>query len=319
MAFDKKTFKKAMKSKGVTQRQLADKFGVELRTISRWLDPKYPIKSDRVRDLCFAIDEAPSTFDTAWEGTVEVENVARVSAKVSSASKNGYWLLKKLYGVSETEIVELAPTLFAMFIASIYENPRRNDDDERKKAAEILAREYDVIPMEPMYPVNPEQEEIDTIVQDYITKGKIFGGELPDHLGASSSNPFAIEMEAFVRDSKQVDLNTTFGARCPNSVGTAICIPFINHISGNVPEVSEAIAYGKIELFSKEFEALLDKPKERAEWMSKRVSEIKIQQEKQDQENLKRMSPELRKVYQEIILDDPKREDEYLKKRWRIN
>ena len=319
MAFDKKKFKQAMKRKGVTQRQLADKFGVELRTISRWLDPKYSIKSDRVRDLCFAIDEAPSTFDTSWEGTVEVENVARVSAKVSSASKNGYWILKKLYGVSETEIVELAPTLFAMFIASIYENHRRNNDDERKKAAEILAREYDLIPMDAMYPVHPDEEEMDTIVQDYISKGKIFGGELPDHLGSFSSNPFAIEMEAFVRDSKRVDLNKTFDARCPNSVGTAICIPFINHISGNVPEVSEAIAYGQIELFSKEFEALLDKPKERAEWMLERVAEVKAQRKKRQEETLKRMSPELRKTYKEIILDDPNREDEYLKKRWRIN
>ena len=319
MAFDKKKFKQAMKRKGVTQRQLADKFGVELRTISRWLDPRYSIKSDRVRDLCFAIDEAPSTFDSTWEGTVEVDNVARVSAKVSSASKNGYWLLKKMYGVSETEIVELAPTLFAMFVASIYENPRRNNDDERKKAAEILAREYDLIPMEAMYPTNPEEEEADGIVEDYISQGKIFGGEMNDHYGGYTLNPFAIEMEEFVRGSNIVDLSTTYEARCPNSVGNAIFIPDINAISGNDPEISQAIAYGQIELFSKEFEDLRGKPEQRIKWMAERISENKKEQEKREKERLKLMSPELRKQYEELILERPERRDEYLRKRWRIS
>ena len=95
MAFNKKKYKDAMRLKRFTQKDLAEKFGVDIRTVNRWLDPKYPIPSDKVRDLCFAINQLPNEFDPNWEGSAESPNVARVSAKVSSASKNGYWLMKK--------------------------------------------------------------------------------------------------------------------------------------------------------------------------------------------------------------------------------
>ena len=95
MAFNKKKFKDVMRHEGVTQKDLAEKFGVDIRTVNRWLDPKYQIPSEKVRDLCVAINKIPNEFDPDWEGSTENQNVARVSAKVSSASKNGYWLMKK--------------------------------------------------------------------------------------------------------------------------------------------------------------------------------------------------------------------------------
>ena len=95
MAFNKKKFKDVMRLQGVTQNDLAEQFDVDIRTVNRWLDPKYPIPSDKVRDLCGAIKNIPNEFDPDWEGSVENQNLARVSAKVSSASKNGYWLMKK--------------------------------------------------------------------------------------------------------------------------------------------------------------------------------------------------------------------------------
>ena len=146
MAFNKKKFKDAMRLKGFTQKDLAEEFGVDIRTVNRWLDPKYPIPSDKVRDLCFAINQLPNDFDPDWEGSVENQNVARVSAKVSSASKNGYWLMKKKYGVSETELVELAPTLFAIFAAATLERKSEGENEQRRLAAEILASEYGFIP-----------------------------------------------------------------------------------------------------------------------------------------------------------------------------
>ena len=91
MAFDKKRFKAQMKKVRITQKQLAEMFDVDLRTLSRWLDPKVKINAERVKDLCLAIGSPPTDFDDKWEGSLDTENIARVTARVSSAAKE--WLL----------------------------------------------------------------------------------------------------------------------------------------------------------------------------------------------------------------------------------
>ena len=141
MAFDKKKFKTQMKKIGMTQEKLAEHFGVNLRTVSRWLDPKVQIKQERVANLCAAIGSLPTDFDETWEGPLDTKTLARVSAKVSSAAKNGYWLLKKRYGVTEKEICEIAPTLFALFAASIYET-ETSGEYRKSEAFKLLAAEH---------------------------------------------------------------------------------------------------------------------------------------------------------------------------------
>ena len=231
MAFDKKKFKETMRREKVTQKDLAENFGVDIRTVNRWLDPKYPIPSDRVRDLCLAINNIPNEFDPDWEGSVENQNVARVSARVSSASKNGYWLMKKKY-VSETELVELAPTLFALFAAATLERKSEGKNDQRRLAAEILASEYGLIPESDIYPPFPEQLEEEERREEAVACGKIFGyvDESPHY---SDTNPFAIELENFAKNLTIFKFQGSLAGQCPNSRGTAFDIPLINEISEN--------------------------------------------------------------------------------------
>ena len=252
MAFDKKKFKDAMRLKRFTQKDLAEEFGVDMRTVNRWLDPKYPIPSDKVRDLCFAINQLPNDFDPDWEGSVENQNVARVSAKVSSASKNGYWLMKKKYGVSETELVELAPTLFAMFAAALYEGTNKGDNEQRKLAVEILAKEFGLIPEHEIFPPPPDEIEQLQQIEDAIANGEIFGHQ-DDNPYSYNENSFGEVLARFSEKSSIIALPKWFPGSCPTSRGTAFDIKLINEISGNDPEISEAISHGEIELFSREF------------------------------------------------------------------
>ena len=87
MAFDKNQYRKAMKVAGVTQKQLAKVLNKDLRTISRWLDPKLPIKSDFVGDLCLAIGALPTEFDPDWVDKSKASLTARKSAVIDAAFK----------------------------------------------------------------------------------------------------------------------------------------------------------------------------------------------------------------------------------------
>lgn len=315
MAFDRSKFKTHMKTLGITQKDLAERFHVDIRTVSRWLDPKNSIKSDTVKNLCLAISASPTDFDPNWEGTIETENVARVSARVSSASKNSYWLLKKLYGVSETEIVELAPTLFAMFAAAVFEGTNKGENDDRKNAAEILAKEYGLISEESVFGRHPEEMEIEEATVKFIKEGKIFGGDVTSEDGTyyfGNVNPFAEEMQKFAKNSKRVKLGYYSGGSCPSSLGTAICIPWINAISDNNPEICEAISRGEIELFGKKFESLMNKPDDRIKWMSDRVSEIKRNSARREAQRMKALPEKYREAIEAIAA----RRKEYIKNRW---
>jgi transcriptional regulator with XRE-family HTH domain len=314
MAFDKNQYRQSMKAAGVTQKQLAKVLNKDLRTISRWLDPKLPIKSDFVGDLCLAIGALPTEFDPDWVGSVETENVTRVSARISSASKNNYWLLKKIYNISEKEVVELAPTLFGMFIAAVLEQTNEGENDPRKLAVEILAEEYGYISETEMLGSHPYELEEDQLSKEFIKEGKIFGG-----FGGSgystelSVNPFAKEMEKFVKNSKRVKLGVSPGGTCPNSRGSAISADLVNEISGNDPEISEAISLGEVKLFSKEFSAVANDPEKRIEWMKKCV--IKEQEAKAERrKKLYAKYPKLNHILEDMELKDKT----HLMARWEI-
>ena len=319
MAFDKKKFKEAMKKGGFTQKHLAEYFNKDIKTINRWLSKNYILKSELVRDLCLAIKSSPNEFDPEWEGAIENKNHARVSARVSSASKNGYWLMAKLYGVSETEIVELAPTLFAMFAAAVFE---KGNNDKRKAAARILAEEYGLIP--PDHTVMKQQEEYirEEKKEEFIAASKIFGGEIIDENDDyyfGSVNPFYDQLKSFAQSSKIIKEGYSSFGKCPSSHGTAFDIPSINEISGNDYEISEAISLGQIELFSKEFESLKHDPEERTKWMKDRVSEINEGKKKKELERRQELSDGHRKAWANIDARMAALDKERILNKWYIS
>jgi transcriptional regulator with XRE-family HTH domain len=287
MAFDKQKFKAEMKRAGVTQKQLAEMHGVQVRQVSRWLNSKDPLKSDKIRDLCVSIGVSPEDLDEDWVGTLDTKNTARVSAKISSASKNAYWLLKQKFGVTETQIVELAPTLFAMFAGATLEQFHRGENDIAKQAFEVLAEQFGIEMADDRYPPHPEEIEIDTARERYISAKLIFGGDViveryDEYVG--TVNPFAAEMEKFIKPSKNVTVSRTVGGECPTSQGNAVCVESIDAISGGNAEISEAIRYGHIELFCDEFENLSKDSEARLHWMQDIVTKMKDERAQREAE-----------------------------------
>ena len=321
MAFDKKRFKAQMKMMRITQKQLAERFDVDLRTISRWLDPKVTIKQEIVTNLCAAIGSLPTDFDETWEGPLDTKNVARVSARVSSAAKNGYWLLKKRYGVTETEICEIAPTLFALFASSLSKesNPRKI---LKEKAFGILAEQNGYIPTEEAFQAQNSDETFNEEVAELIEQGQIFGNVkieekyLQTTYQAGRHNPFAQELESYAKGSKMIKLGWNMTGECPKSRGVAIDVPATNEITNKDIDLNEAIAFGRIELFSSEFE-ILETDEDRIAWMKDQSQKWKKESEERDRELIKKF-PELGK---HVPVNNPTRQEmlkERLKEKWEL-
>ena len=289
MAFDKRKFKAHMSSNGITQKKMAEHFNVNIKTINRWLSPNEKLKLERIADLCLFAGCEPREFDLEWEGTLDTKNVARVSARISSAAKNGYWLMKEAYGVTETEILELAPTLFAIFAAAIYEN----NSDERAKAAEFLGKEFGLMPVDHMSVSHPDEGIVLEKNLELISERKIFGSrefaEEYDEYFANfgGKNPFASQLEKFSTNSKMVKIGRSQAGECPDGVGTAYDVGLTNSITKSNVELNEAIANGQIKLFDKEFESKKT-PEEKMTWMNEKLKIIQDQQAKRDAEFFKK-------------------------------
>ena len=180
MAFDKAKFKKKMRANGFTQKNIAEVLDVDIRTVSRWLDPKISLSSEKIATLCDVIGEAPSDFDPNWEGNFSNTNQARVSAKISSASKNGYWFMRKLYNVSEKDILEIAPTMFALLVDAM--KAKHRGEDKRYEAISVLAKQYGFVPEDEAGGIARYEATKTRCDQKFYIENKILGGEYFDEM-----------------------------------------------------------------------------------------------------------------------------------------
>ena len=140
-----------------------------------------------------------------------------------------------------------------------------------------MAKQYGIDP-DATYHLDPSAEAFDKAHKKFISEMKIFGGEVIeeryDYLHGDL-NPFAIEMEQFIKSAKNVKIARTYGGECPTSKGTAVCVASIDAISGGDEEISEAIRYGQIELFCDEFESLSNDHAARMRWMRNIVQKVR--------------------------------------------
>ena len=320
MAFDKKRFKAQMKKVRITQKQLAEMFDVDLRTISRWLDPKVKIKSELVKDLCLAIGSPPTDFDDKWEGSLETKNIARVTAQVSSAAKNGYWLLKKRYGVTEKEICEIAPTLFALFADSVYRGESQLEKENRIHF-ESLAKIYGYVHEHSAFGMPVLEEDYEAEEVDLLAQGKIFGSrELEDkymqsgYAKLSDANHFYQALKDYAKGSKSVKLGYTPVGDCPDGRGVVYDAELTNEITQNDDELNKAISYGAIELFSSEFEGL-NSPSQKLDWMKNKMQKWKKENEERKKQREEKMNEFYKKHPDRKLKTAAERLQELLEKR----
>ena len=300
MAFDKVKFKKKMRVNGFTQKNIAEILDVDIRTVSRWLDPKVSLSSEKIATLCNLIGETPNDFDANWQGNLSNNNQARVSAKISSASKNGFWLMRKLYNVSEKDILEIAPTMFALLVDAM--NAKHKGKDKRYKAISILAKQYGFVPKDEVEGIARYDQPRRDAIKNFILENKILGGEYFDEVQGYNAyvNPFMDFLSELNENSMNAKVSTVRGDEL-SSRGTAYNISLINDLTGNDVELNEAIASGEIELFSKEFE-LIPTSRDRLAWMKIKLDRSKEKKRQQREEIIKR-NPKMKELFECIDED----------------
>jgi transcriptional regulator with XRE-family HTH domain len=297
MAFDKAKFKKKMRANGFTQKTISEMLDVDIRTVSRWLDPKISLSSEKIATLCDLIGEAPGDFDPNWQGNFSNTNQARVSAKISSASKNGYWLMRKLYNVSEKDILEIAPTMFALLVDAM--KVKHSGEDKRYEAISVLAKQYGFVPEDEAGGIARYEQPRRDAIKNFTMENKILGGEYFDEEQGYNTyvNPFMDFLSELNENSVNAKVSTVRSDEL-SSRGTAYNISLTNDLTENNIELNEAIASGEIELFSKEFEQIPTN-NERLAWMKLKLNGIKEKKRQQREEIIKRY-PKRKELYESI-------------------
>ena len=292
MAFDKIKYKAQLKTLGIGQSGLANILKVDIRTVSRWLSQNYSLKNDKVAELCEAIGVDPIEYDPEWIGSPNNRNKARVSANISSASKNGYWLLKKRYGVSEKDLVELAPIMFAVIV----ENTRLIPHIWWENWERLVAHSRELNMPEP-YDIGHGHEYANNCI-DALNDDKIFGRK-QDEVEFDPTRPgnlFLTALQQLVENSSNIHINASHVLEgCPDAKGSIIDKAYLDAITGGSSKLNEAISRGDIELYGEKFESFPTNS-ERIEWMADLCDQIETEQKKSRtawMDKLKVTNPEL--------------------------
>lgn len=308
MAFDTRKFKAQMRSKGITQSDLADRFNVNIRTLNRWLAPKSKVKSDKILELCQAVGSEPKEFDPDWQGSVNTSNTAMVTASISSAAKNGFWLLKRRYGISEKDIIELAPTLFAIVV----EHARQSPYDWWEKW-ESMEKQAEVLGMLPPYDFAMEGENANKEIK-VLNEDKIFGIKEHEYEQGMPGNLFQEALKDLCKKTSNVSIGGLGELeKCPDATHNMVDKDLVDVFTEGDEELSKAISRGDIELFSKNFDSFSDNAL-RIEWMKKSYAKIKEERERRHTEWLEKLKIENPRTY--ILLTET---DEEREKRFALN
>ena len=291
MGFDKKEFKKKMKAKGITQDRLGKILDKSPRQIARWLGPKQRLKHEVIEQLCYAIDESPDIFDASWSDNDTSTQKVRVNAHISHAAMNGYYILKFWYGVSQKDLIELAPTMFAILAekAILAPTEREQQSIKDKQIAELLGlhlnSDYHEEEQYPDQYENPKQKGDE--FRDKHARA-IFGHT------QGYNNPFENILNRL--SSENASPGKVTQGYCPTSIGATFNRKLINVLTNLDLELSEAIWQGDIPLYKIDVE-VLKSPEARIAWFKKEqakaeeLKEIKKQQQKSDWQKWRKENP----------------------------
>lgn len=130
MAFKAELLKKKPKAEGKSRDELAAELKKHKRTVSRWLAGTNPPKPKDLEAIARVLHCKPQDFDPFFAdmGLGEVS----IQAHVSAASHNAYELMRLRYGVTQKQIMELAPVLFAILAAHALKVPDQDDALDRE-------------------------------------------------------------------------------------------------------------------------------------------------------------------------------------------
>nr|WP_321251734.1 helix-turn-helix transcriptional regulator [uncultured Ruegeria sp.] len=233
MALDHKLLKETLKSRKLTQSLIEDWTGKNIRTVRRWLSGQNQPGEEDIRTIASKLNIEPEKLDPRLEE--QSAGKIQVSARLSVSSHNAYQILKNRYGVSQTEVIELAPIMFAA-IAKFSDTLARQEASELEKASQ-------------RYPIDPSSVQHVAVELAFAESGLIFGtdsetGDYLDCIGVG--NPFANCIDYLAGGSSRTRV-TPLG-ECPGSKDFVVDETALLELTSGDKELATAIADGKIRL-----------------------------------------------------------------------
>ncbi|TDL84591.1 helix-turn-helix domain-containing protein [Meridianimarinicoccus aquatilis] len=231
MAFDAKLLETKRKAAGKTQAALAKEVNRDKRTMSRWVSGENKPSEENLTALANALGCTPQEFDPSFTGEGEVA----VHARVSIAAHNAYELMGLRYGVSQKDIMELAPVLFSIVAGHALRVPSE-DDAQAARLGLIDARQG-----------SPEAQDAWGIDDRASQNRKCFGLK-----GEYSRNLFYVAIQRLCHDIQE-NVNAEHLAKpapeeAPTAVGFIPDLDKLVELTGGDNELAEALIKGHVRL-----------------------------------------------------------------------
>lgn len=299
MAFDRKKLREYLKENGITQADLAFLAGKDIRTIRRWLSPTQRLTLKSINQICHALDVSPEQFDPETTGTNSGDHNVQIGARVSVAAANGYTLLRKEYGITHKQLIELAPVMFSIIARRALGLSRRLEQNLADAEAAIQWSKVDV----QIDPFGEYQRSIDN-ARASEDKGWLFGDERHDggyrDCHEEPTNLFCKELTELSKDMEDVLEFRRFDG-CPTSRGFPLSTAIIDEFTCGNTSFRDHITYGDINLgVMDEHLWHPENSAERMQWLKQEVLKSKGRRQIKD-EAWRKSNPEQAKARDELM------------------
>ena len=286
------------KAKNLSRKRLNELSKVSVRTIQRlespaqgnttprWTTVERLAKALQV-DLGVLTGEVP--LPQAGNAPAPEPRRVQIGAEIAPKAKLAYDLIKRRYGVSATEIINMAPLFFTLLAEHSLARRREKLEEAREAIGRLDQMEdevgYSIFGMATIVASNA-----DMIEEDSIAKADIFGEHLlssdvgmsvPDEpFDPAASNPFADYLRQLAGDlgtrgvvDTKADLN--YGSPYGKFPGYDICGDELNDIAHGSANARRALEIGHARLSEIPQKLLAeDAGEQRAAWLERRLPAV---------------------------------------------
>lgn len=234
MSFKPELLKKKMKTEGKTRDALAAALKKHPRTVSRWLAGTNPPKQHDLEAIAQVLNCKPQDFDPFFAS----EDLGEISihAHISTASHNAYELMRYRYGVTQKQIMELAPVLFSIVAGYALKVPEQ--DDEIACLASIHGLS--------------DPRLLGAHLEEHAAQEKKCFGIEASEFEYTSRNLFHLAMVRLSsKISEHVDtkwFTNTQAGESPKASGFVVDVEGVHELSEGQEELAEAIVKGRLKI-----------------------------------------------------------------------
>lgn len=275
---------KAMRNKRhLNQKELAEKIGVDVGTISRWERGKSTIRASTMRKLKSALNATDE--ELCDKGPLPDEQPARAEPRneqmnliIDTACRNAMALIAKRYRVSRQQIVEAAPLLFYIAAEESLRKRRRYLDDLEAYLQFAAEAAQPHLPVEILQCA--EGEAALEAERQSVEERDIFGARIAKEVGFAQGdegeiNPFAKFLSKRLNNvSKTKDPHTVYWD-LEDSPRYAIGRNEALALVGGDEEAAALILKGLVALHEMPGEIRRSTPEKKAAWVRDEIQKIR--------------------------------------------